>query len=577
MTETKIRISAIDATQAAFRSVQNNVGKLKGALGGVGGQVAAAFSVAAITAYSKSILNAADSLAKLSQKTGISVEDLSSFQLAADLAGVGADQFSQATVRLNKSIADAIGGSKQQQEAFQKLGITQKELATLSPAQTLERIADAFSGAEDGANKTQIAMALLGKSGADLIPLLNGGSEALRQFGSTVSTDFAKNAEIFNDNIRVLSENFRRFFIQILGPIIENINRIFGTPTGKELERSIEAAQQRVNDLNDAIIQTQILGKDGLFKKKDQTIEDYKKQLEAARKELERLVGLRPKDRPSMPQTRLGALSVGGTAQKDPLTAQLEEQNQQFIENLRLLGLLDTAEITRDNKLRALNALTKDGLITKKQELDILFQIESGYSDATEAIAKYSEATEVLNQNTQDLNDNMRFFAITLQDVGVTTMYSLEDAIFSVMTKTKSLKEAFKDMARAVISDLIRMYIRMKITIPLFNAFFGTTGTPAPISTIPIPARAMGGPVTGGRPYMVGEKGPELFVPERSGTIVPNNSMGGVVVNQTINVTTGVQQTVRTEIAALLPQISSAAKAAVLDAKQRGGAFAAAF
>jgi hypothetical protein len=159
----------------------------------------------------------------------------------------------------------------------------------------------------------------------------------------------------------------------------------------------------------------------------------------------------------------------------------------------------------------------------------------------------------------------------------VTTMYSLEDAIFSVMTKTKSLKEAFKDMARAVISDLIRMYIRMKITIPLFNAFFGTTGTPAPISTIPIPARAMGGPVTGGRPYMVGEKGPELFVPERSGTIVPNNSMGGVVVNQTINVTTGVQQTVRTEIAALLPQISSAAKAAVLDAKQRGGAFAAAF
>ena len=74
--------------------------------------------------------------------------------------------------------------------------------------------------------------------------------------------------------------------------------------------------------------------------------------------------------------------------------------------------------------------------------------------------------------------------------------------------------------------------------------------------------------MTAGRPYMVGERGPELFVPGRSGGIVPNGQMGGgVTVNQTINLTTGVSQTVRAEVLNMLPQIADAAKGAVLDAK----------
>ena len=80
-----------------------------------------------------------------------------------------------------------------------------------------------------------------------------------------------------------------------------------------------------------------------------------------------------------------------------------------------------------------------------------------------------------------------------------------------------------------------------------------------------------------GQPYMVGERGPELFVPNSQGSIVPNKRMGGdsgsIVINQTINVTTGVQQTVRAEIANLMPQIANAAKSAVADARMRGGSY----
>ena len=88
--------------------------------------------------------------------------------------------------------------------------------------------------------------------------------------------------------------------------------------------------------------------------------------------------------------------------------------------------------------------------------------------------------------------------------------------------------------------------------------------------------RAIGGSVQNGGSYLVGERGPEIFSPNASGSIIPNNKLGGgggVVVNQTINVTTGIQSTVRAEIIQLMPQIAQAAKGAVADARLRGGNF----
>jgi len=128
-------------------------------------------------------------------------------------------------------------------------------------------------------------------------------------------------------------------------------------------------------------------------------------------------------------------------------------------------------------------------------------------------------------------------------------------------------------MARRIISDLIRRQIRRSSTGPLAGAmglggFFGG-------------GKAIGGPVQAGGSYLVGERGPEILtMGGRGAHITPNNQIsggGGVVVNQTINVSTGVAQTVRTEIATLMPQIAEASKAAVLDAKQRGGNFSRAF
>lgn len=166
------------------------------------------------------------------------------------------------------------------------------------------------------------------------------------------------------------------------------------------------------------------------------------------------------------------------------------------------------------------------------------------------------------------------------QSAGQAVGASFETAFMQVAKGTKSAKEAFSSMAMDIIAELYRIFVVKRITGFIETAvtgFFNSAGAMA--TGAPLPARAIGGPVQAGSPYMVGERGPELFVPSRTGSIVSNDKLGGggLVVHQTVNISTGVQQTVRNEIQTLLPQIAEASKAAVLEARRRGGSFANAF
>jgi hypothetical protein len=153
----------------------------------------------------------------------------------------------------------------------------------------------------------------------------------------------------------------------------------------------------------------------------------------------------------------------------------------------------------------------------------------------------------------------------------------------SVVMGTESVKDAFRNMAASIISQLMDVLVIQQLVggVGTGGAGTGGTGLAGILSKTSKPrGLAIGGSMQRGKPYLVGERGPELFMANSSGSIVPNNKMGGgsgVTVNQTINITTGVAQTVRTEIAQLMPQIAEASKAAVLDAKQRGGNFSRAF
>ena len=149
------------------------------------------------------------------------------------------------------------------------------------------------------------------------------------------------------------------------------------------------------------------------------------------------------------------------------------------------------------------------------------------------------------------------------QDAGNLIAQGFEDAILS----GQKLGEVVRSLGR----DLVRLVFQQMVTAPLAKGIS---------AALKIPFMAMGGPVSSGSPYVVGEKGPELFVPHASGTIVPNNKMGssggggsgGVTVNY--NIAAGVS---RAELAPILEQERRRLKAEIPDMVRRGGGYRAAF
>lgn len=174
-----------------------------------------AAAAAAAVALTKRSIDAADALAKMSQKVGVSVERLAGLQHAANLSGVSVQQLQTGLVQLARRAAEAAGGMGESVRAFEAVGISTTDAngKLKSTEQLLAEIATKFAGYEDGAAKSALATQLFGKAGATLIPLLNQGADGLaamqaeaEALGLVISTDTAKAAEQFNDNITRLTK-----------------------------------------------------------------------------------------------------------------------------------------------------------------------------------------------------------------------------------------------------------------------------------------------------------------------------------------------------------------------------------
>jgi hypothetical protein len=172
------------------------------------------------------------------------------------------------------------------------------------------------------------------------------------------------------------------------------------------------------------------------------------------------------------------------------------------------------------------------------------------------------------------------FDADNLQSTMQMVESSMESAFMSMVDGTMSAKDAFRSMAGSIIKELFRVLVVQRLVGGITSAL----GFPAAPTGAPVVGAASGRSLRSGQPAVVGEHGRELFVPQTAGRVLSvsqaQSAVGGggsVIVNQTINVSTGVQQTVRTEIKQLMPQIAESAKAAVVDAKRRGGSYGRAF
>jgi len=172
-----------------------------------------------------------------------------------------------------------------------------------------------------------------------------------------------------------------------------------------------------------------------------------------------------------------------------------------------------------------------------------------------------------LNQNNEkfkELTSRLKRLQDASKEFGTTIATGFEDAVF----EAKKLSDAIRQIGQ----DIIRLTFRKAITDPLAETLGGAIKTGIGSIIGGVTGKAGGGSVSGGKPFLVGEKGTELFVPGRSGTIVPNNALGGsVTVNQTLNIMPSVNDSVRAEIFNALPLIREQSVQAVIEARSRGG------
>ena len=127
-------------------------------------------------------------------------------------------------------------------------------------------------------------------------------------------------------------------------------------------------------------------------------------------------------------------------------------------------------------------------------------------------------------QKSSQLTDAERRVQAVWDSIGISIKDGLVEGINAAIDGTKTLGEVASNVFRRISNALLNFGVE--------SALIGMTGGTGGFFS-EIFGRASGGPVTGGSPYVVGEKGPELFVPGSSGNIVPNHAMGGanVVVN----------------------------------------------
>lgn len=238
MSDAKIIISAEDQTRAAFASVKSGLQGVSTSAAGVTAVLGALGVTAAALNFAQSIhgaIDAADQMNKLSQRTGIATESLSQLQFAAKLSDVSTESLTNGIKKLNVSIAAGLGGDKAKIEMFTNLGISLTDAA--GKAKTADKVmlemADAFSTAKDGATKTAYAVGLMGKAGDEMIPLLNGGGAAIadmmkkaEKLGLTISTDFARQAEEFNDNLTIVQASSKRLSISLAGDLVAGLGKV---------------------------------------------------------------------------------------------------------------------------------------------------------------------------------------------------------------------------------------------------------------------------------------------------------------------------------------------------------------
>lgn len=182
-----------------------SVGRMQNKMVGAGRAIGAAFAAIGISSLIRDAVEMASELDETSQKVGVTVESLQELRLAADQTGVATETLEGALAKLNKSLGDLERRKTATVKAFREIGLEADDLRGKRPDEALRMIADGLNALPTLAERVSVGQQIMGRSFSELLPLLNGGSEALERYAQQsqamgqVSTEDARKLDELAD------------------------------------------------------------------------------------------------------------------------------------------------------------------------------------------------------------------------------------------------------------------------------------------------------------------------------------------------------------------------------------------
>lgn len=220
-TETGEFTRGIDGVNRKVQDLIGGSSSLRGVIGQLGPSLAGAFSIAAVGAFAKEVLDLGGHLVDMHDQTDISVESLQILGRAADLAGGNMDQVTRAVSQLQKRIAS---GDDSLISVLSGLGVSFQQFEAMSADQQFMTIARAVREATDQTERVRIATGAFGKLGTELLPLLVSDIDAVAAATRTMSTRSAESLDWLGDKWTELWGNVKGASGDVLANVVDTFS-----------------------------------------------------------------------------------------------------------------------------------------------------------------------------------------------------------------------------------------------------------------------------------------------------------------------------------------------------------------
>ncbi len=552
----------------SMQGVSGRVKNLRLAMGGLNKTFAAfglLISGGAFVGLVKGAIDSADSFGKMADQTGIAANTLQAYVNAGKLAGVSQETIDKGLKRLAQSMREADQGVATYKDSFDSLGISVRgtDGTFKTSEQVLGEVADRFATMENGATKAAISMEIFGRSGANLINLLNGGAASLEEFNYAVSDEFAQNAEFFNDQIAVLAIQFDGFRKQLTDALLPSLNTIVGVfselfSAENDFSGFFKAIEIGIRGISIGIFATVKL------------VDEVIRVLGTAAKRVQGFF-----DSIKIPPFVQKLLGGAGNIAKD-LGNRFKTQQKS---NLTSLLGEDFTKGFSDRFTESFNKIQELFSGSTNAPASYFQDIKDSADGAGDSIDKSFGQT--MRDKLKTFGDGIKGLKESMADVVIKGIKGMEDALVTFVTTGKL---SFRNLANSMIADMARIAIQQTITAP-FTGFiknlFGNANGNAFVDG-KVEKYAYGGivnkptlfPMANGMGLM-GEAGAEAILPLRRGANgkLGVESSGGGIGNIVVNVDASGSSVEgdEKEGRALGLALSSAIEAELIKQKRPGG------